>query len=110
MRIRGLRLHVSQIDNGAVVSQKSCGQWQKGVAHPETLLGDLVKNEKHALGLRHFFAKHQTGLALLGGQSQLGIDLVHAGAQRGALKLELGLVLGQGRTRGPKAQAERTEP
>ena len=101
MRIRGLRLHVSQIDNGAVVRKKSCGQWQLGVAHPETLLGDLFKNEKHAFRLRHFFAKHQSGLALLGGQSQLGIDLVHAGAEHGALKLELGLVLGHGRSRCP---------
>ena len=101
MRIRTLRLHIGQIHNGAVIGQKSRGQWQKGVAHPETLLGDLLEYEKHAFRLRHFFAKHQSGLALLGGQSQLGIDLVHAGAEHGALKLELGLVLGHGRSRCP---------
>ena len=106
MRIRGLRLHISQIDNGAVVSHERCGQGQNGVSHPEALLGYLLKNKKHAFRLGHFFAEHQSGLALLRGQGQLGINLVHADAQRGALKFELGLVLGN--RRGPKAKTEHT--
>ena len=48
------------------------------------------------------------GDVLLGREGQLGIDLVHAGAQRCALQVELGGVLGQAGDWGRKGQAKRS--
>ncbi len=93
MRIGGLRLHVDEVDDGAIVRHKSGGQRQQRVFHPKALLRWLFKYEQHPLLLRHVFPEHQSDLALLRRERDLGRDLVHAGRQRCALQVELGCVL-----------------
>jgi len=94
MRVGGLRLHVRQIDDGAVVRDKSSSQWEEGVFHPKALGAGLLKHKQHALVRGHFATKHQANAALLRGLGDLGVNLVHAQLQFDARQLGLRLVLG----------------
>lgn len=95
MRFSGLGLHVGKIHDGAIVSDKRSGQRQQCVLHPEALLRGLFKDEDHAFVLWHRCAVHQPDLSLLGCRSDLGVYLVHAGAQRYPGEVDLGGVLGE---------------
>ena len=98
VRVGGLRLHVGQVDDGAVVGHEGGGQRQQGVLHPEALGGGLLEHEQHAFVHRHLAAVHQADLALLRRGRHLGVDAVHAGRQRHARQAELrfSVVLGMG--------------
>ncbi len=93
VRVGGLRFHVCQIHNGAVIGYKGGGEWQHGVLHPEALLARLRENKKHALLLWHLFAKHEADLPLLRCLGHLGVNLVDARRQHDALQIRLRLVL-----------------
>ena len=94
MRVGSLGLHVRQIDDSAVIRNKSSSQGQKGVFHPKALGAGLLKHKQHALVRRHFATKHQTNATLLRGLGDLGVNLVHAQLQLDAGQLGLRLVLG----------------
>lgn len=94
MGVGGLGLHVGQVDDGAVVGHKGCGEGDEGVFHPKTLGGGLLKHKQHAFVRGHVGAKHQASAALLGGLSHLGIDLKHARLQFDARQVGLWGVLG----------------
>ena len=89
MRVRGLRLHVSQIDNGSVVSNESGGQSHQGVFHPKALHLRLFEHKQHALVLGHVLSVHQANGALLRSGCHLGVNLVHARLQHHPRKLGL---------------------
>jgi len=93
--IRGLGLHIGQINNGSVIRHKSSGQWKQGVFHPKTLGTGLVEHKQHTFVRRHVTAKHQANAALIRRLGNLGVDLVHAQLQLNPSKLGLGLVLGE---------------
>lgn len=94
MGVGGLGLHVGQVDDGAVVGHKGCGEGDEGVFHPKTLGGGLLKHKQHAFVRGHVGAKHQACAALLGGLGHLGIDLKHARLQFDARQVGLRGVLG----------------
>jgi hypothetical protein len=96
VRLQGLRRHLVDVDDAAVVGDERDGQRQQRVLHPEALLGRLFEDEQHALVLGHFLAVHQSGHALLGRRGDLGVDLVHADRELHARQLHLGLVLRHG--------------
>ena len=77
--------HVRQIDDGAVVFQKSRRQRDQRVAHPKALGAGLLENKQHAFVLRHVFSPHQPDLALLLCLGQLHIQAVHTGHELRAL-------------------------
>ncbi len=93
MGVGGLGLHVGQVDDGAVVGHKGCGEGDEGIFHPKTLGGGLLKHKQHAFVRGHVGAKHQANAALLGGLSHLGIDLIHARLQFDARQVGLRAVL-----------------
>ena len=93
MGVGGLGLHVGQVDDGAVVCHKGCGEGDEGVFHPKTLGGGLLKHKQHAFVRGHVGAKHQANAALLGGLSHLGVDLIHARLQFDAWQIGLRAVL-----------------
>src|SRR6476661_4531351 len=65
VRVGGLRLHVREVDDFAVVGNESSGERQHGVLHPEALHPGFLEGEQHALLLRHLLAEHQAGRSLL---------------------------------------------
>ncbi len=87
-------LHVGQVDDGAVVGHKGCGEGDEGVFHPKTLCGGLLKYKQHAFVRGHVGAKHQACAALIGGLGHLGVDLIHARLQFDARQVGLRAVLG----------------
>ena len=93
--IRGLGLHIGQINNGSVIRHKSSGERQYGVFHPKTLGAGLLEHKQHAFMRRHVAAKHQANAALIGRLCDLGVYLIHAQLQLYPSKLGLGLVLGE---------------
>ncbi len=93
MGVGGLGFHVGQVDDGAVVGHKGCGEGDEGVFHPKTLGGGLLKHKQHAFVRGHVGAKHQAYAALLGGLSHLGVDLIHARLQFDARQVGLWAVL-----------------
>ena len=66
VRVQRLRLHVVDVDDGAVVGDEGGRQRQQRVLHPEALLARLLEDEQHAFVLRHLLAVHQAGRALVG--------------------------------------------
>ena len=104
MRVGGLRLHVDEIHDGAIVGHKCRGQRQQRVFHPEALLRRLFKYKQHAFLLRHVLTVHQTDLTLLRRERDLCRDLVHACTQRRALQVELRRVLCEKCSRPEKCQ------
>ncbi len=93
MRVGGLRLHVHQVHDAAVVGHEGGGQRQQCVFHPEALCGGLLEDKQHAFGDRHLLAVHQPDLALFVGLCHLGVDQVHAGRQLDARQVHLRLSL-----------------
>ena len=105
MGVGGLGLHVGQVDDGAVVGHKGCGEGDEGVFHPKTLGGRLLKHKQHAFVRGHVGAKHQASAALLRGLGHLGVDLIHARLQFDAWQVGLGRVL-RGGGEGQRGQEE----
>jgi superoxide dismutase, Fe-Mn family len=96
VRIQGLRLHLVDVDDGAVVRHEGHRQRQQGVLHAEALLRRALEDEEHALVLRHLLAVHQARRALVGRGGHLGVDDVHAGGQLHAGQVHLRLLLREG--------------
>ena len=93
MRFIALGLHVNQIDDDAIVGHKGRREGQQGIAHPKTLNAGLIKDKQHALVLGHFFAPHQTHLALIKVLCQLHLNQMHAGIEGSFGQLCLGCAL-----------------
>ena len=65
VRVVFLRLHVGQIDDGAIVLDECGCQWNQSVAHPKALGCRLLEDEQHALALVE--AGHAAQALLAGG-------------------------------------------
>ena len=105
----GLRLHVGQIGDGAVLGDEGRSQGNVGVLHPETLALLAREDEQHALGLWHGLAKHEPDFLLLRGYCQLRVNLVDPYGQRGALEVHLRRALGPERMREQGAGSGQSE-
>lgn len=84
------RLHVREVGDAAIVSDKGCGQGQGGVFHPEALDARAFENKQHAFVLGHGLALHQTDLTFWWPTGYLGVNAVHARTQLGPRQIELG--------------------
>ncbi len=78
MGIEGLRLHVFNVDDFAIIIDKGNGQWQECVFHPHAHLGRVIEYKHHALIGFHLFAEHQTLFPLGFGAGYFGLDQVNA--------------------------------
>jgi len=78
VRFGGLRLHVFEVYDGAVVGDEGGGQRYQGVFHPKTLLALGLEHKQHSFLLPHLGAKHQPRGVLLGGLRNLRLNLVNS--------------------------------
>ena len=79
MRLLGLRLHVLEIDDAAVASDKCDGQGQVGIMHPEASHLRVFVNEQHALVASQCAAIHQALAVFVVGSRHFGLNDVHSG-------------------------------
>src|SRR3990167_4086867 len=93
MGIGRLWLHVCQVDDGAVVSNKGGSQGQQRVLHPEAQARWAFKDKQHALVVWHIFAEHQADAALVGRLCHLCVDAMHPGCELNAGQIHLGSLL-----------------
>ena len=89
----GLRRHVSDVDDRAVVGDEGDRQRQDGVAHPEAVRERRREGEQHACVGRHLLAKHQPGCAFVGALGDFGRDHMDARIEADRRQRRLGLGL-----------------
>jgi hypothetical protein len=86
MRICRLRLHVFDIHDLSVIVYKRDGERNKRVFHPHADLRRLVKQEHHSFVRPHFFAEHESLLALRVVGGYFGLDQVDASGEGNGLE------------------------
>ena len=66
MVIGSLRLHLFDVHNLSIISNEGDGQWDLGVAHPETVTCFLFEDKKHAGVGGHAGPIHESNFTGLG--------------------------------------------
>ena len=89
VRILGLRRHVFDVDDRAVVGDEGDRKRQERVAHPEALHVGVLEHEQHAVVAGQLAAEHQAAAAALFRVGDFCADNVDAGGQLCARQFRL---------------------